>query len=141
MLITNSVITSWETTQQGIEDRVFSGVGNSLFRDSFDEQAIADYSANTGSFSSLVVPSNPLVTRPAGYDTDNDGMSDAWETARGLNPNVADNNGDDNGNGYTNLEEFLHFMAGDSITGGTGTTEGVTAQTGKKTGNSILIVN
>ncbi|MCI0533904.1 MAG: hypothetical protein L0Z50_01610, partial [Verrucomicrobiales bacterium] len=41
-------------------------------------------------------------------DTDHDGMPDAWETARGLDPNIADNNGDADGDGYTNLEEFLN---------------------------------
>mgnify|MGYP006275270843 CR=1 FL=1 len=29
-------------------------------------------------------------TRPAGFDTDNDGIPDTWEAAHGLNPNVAD---------------------------------------------------
>lgn len=43
-------------------------------------------------------------------DTDLDGMEDNWETARGLNPSVADNNGDDDSDGYTNLEEFLHYL-------------------------------
>ena len=40
-------------------------------------------------------------------------MSDDWETSRGLNPNSADNNGDDDNDGYTNLEEFLHTLARD----------------------------
>ena len=31
----------------------------------------------------------PTVARPAGFDTDNDGMPNAWETAHGLNPSVA----------------------------------------------------
>lgn len=48
------------------------------------------------------------VNGTAYTDTDHDGMPDAWETARGLDPNVADNNGDDDGDGYTNLEEFLN---------------------------------
>ena len=39
-------------------------------------------------------------------------MPDAWETARGLDPNAAeDRNGDDNRNGYTNLEEYLNELA------------------------------
>jgi autotransporter-associated beta strand protein len=44
-------------------------------------------------------------------DTDLDGMSDAWETALGLQVNAADNNGDQNGNGYTNLEDYLNWLA------------------------------
>jgi len=53
----------------------------------------------------------PTVSRPAGYDTDNDGMPDAWETAHGFNPNVADDAGDADGDGYTNLEEYLNEVA------------------------------
>jgi hypothetical protein len=34
----------------------------------------------------------PMTTRPAGWDTDRDGMPDTWEIARGFNPGVADNN-------------------------------------------------
>lgn len=58
--------------------------------------------------SSIPHPTLPSNTRPSGYDTDNDGMPDAWETANGLNPNVADNNGNDLDVGYTNLEMFLN---------------------------------
>jgi hypothetical protein len=50
-------------------------------------------------------------SRPANYDTDGDGMPDAWETQHGLNPNVADNNGDFDSDGYTNLEEYLNETA------------------------------
>jgi hypothetical protein len=40
------------------------------------------------------------------------GMPDAWETARGLDPNQdADRNADDDGDGYTNLEEDLNELA------------------------------
>ncbi|MEX2112416.1 MAG: hypothetical protein WD845_04480 [Pirellulales bacterium] len=56
-------------------------------------------------------PQLPSVIRPADWDTDKDGMPNAWETAQGLNPNVADNNGDVDGDGYTNLEEYLHAAA------------------------------
>jgi hypothetical protein len=39
-------------------------------------------------------------------DTDQDGMPDAWESARGLNPLVADANADPDGDGRTNIEEY-----------------------------------
>lgn len=46
-------------------------------------------------------------TPPA--DTDRDGMSDAWEKQHGFAPeNPADGNADPDGDGYTNLEEFLN---------------------------------
>jgi hypothetical protein len=53
--------------------------------------------------------SAPMQTRPAGFDTDRDGMPNAWETARGLNPNVADNNAVSS-TGYTNLENYLNEL-------------------------------
>jgi hypothetical protein len=53
----------------------------------------------------------PLTSRPAGFDTDSDGMPDTWEQAHGLNPAVADNNGDFDGDGYTNLEEYINEVA------------------------------
>jgi pectate lyase len=44
-------------------------------------------------------------------DSDKDGMPNSWELARGLNPNnAADRNGDDDGDGYTNLEAFLNAI-------------------------------
>ncbi len=40
-------------------------------------------------------------------DTDNDGMPDAWETSNGLNPAVNDAAGDLDGDGTSNLNEYL----------------------------------
>ena len=54
-------------------------------------------------------------TAPA--DSDGDGMSDAWESAHGLNPNnaadgsIATLSADD----YTNLEMYLNELAGDTV--------------------------
>jgi hypothetical protein len=49
--------------------------------------------------------------RPAGWDTDGDGMPDDWEIEHGLNPYVANNNGDFDNDGYTDLEEYLNDVA------------------------------
>ena len=38
-------------------------------------------------------------------------MPDWWEKAYGTNPTVADNNGDKSGNHFTNLEEYLNWIA------------------------------
>jgi len=46
-------------------------------------------------------------------DSDQDGMPDYWESSiAGLNLNIADNNGDINANGYTNLEDYLNWLGG-----------------------------
>jgi hypothetical protein len=44
-------------------------------------------------------------------DSDGDGMPDEWESARGLNPNnAADATADLNGDGYTNIEDFINGL-------------------------------
>lgn len=53
----------------------------------------------------------PTVTRPANWDTDQDGMPDTWEIKHGLNPAVANNNADFDADGYTDLEEYLNEIA------------------------------
>jgi len=105
-ILTNSLINDWETSITGIENRIFSGVGNNLFRDSTDEEAIADYFNNTGSFNSLSIPVKPSSSHPSTYDTDNDGMADDWEKSYfgDLSKNPND---DHNGDGYTNIEVFF----------------------------------
>ena len=55
-------------------------------------------------------------TRPAGFDTDNDGMPDWWETIKGTNPastagDFSESNADLDGDGYTNLEDYLNWKA------------------------------
>ncbi|MGI9450552.1 MAG: Ig-like domain-containing protein, partial [Geminicoccaceae bacterium] len=50
----------------------------------------------------------------APLDTDQDGMSDEWEQKRGLDLyDPGDRNGDADGNGYTDLEDYLNELAGD----------------------------
>ena len=52
-----------------------------------------------------------LNTAPAPVDTDRDGMPDAWETSRRLDPDCAsDGNDDRDRDGYTNLEEYLNSL-------------------------------
>jgi hypothetical protein len=59
----------------------------------------------------------PFVQRAANFDTDHDGLPDWWESIKGLNPNsppndFSDSNGDPDGNEYTNLEDYLNWLAG-----------------------------
>jgi hypothetical protein len=56
----------------------------------------------------------PEVKRPADWDTDGDGIPDAWEKQHGLNPTDAtDGNKDLTGDGYTNLEKYLNSLVGE----------------------------
>ena len=56
----------------------------------------------------------PEVHRAADWDTDGDGIPDAWEKSHGLNPDdPSDANKDLNGDGYTNLEKYLNSLVGE----------------------------
>lgn len=51
----------------------------------------------------------PIYKGEPYLDSDRDGMPDAWEKERGLNPNDAsDASSDRDGDGYTNIEEFIN---------------------------------
>ncbi|MCJ7545068.1 MAG: hypothetical protein MUP47_11005, partial [Phycisphaerae bacterium] len=56
-------------------------------------------------------PYQQQVSRPAGWDIDQDGMPNTWEIAHGLDPSAASNNGDYDNDGYTNIEEYLNELA------------------------------
>jgi pectate lyase len=53
-------------------------------------------------------------------DSDRDGMSDEWEAARGLDPADDDTAMDRDGDGYTNIEEFINGVVGPSGASPTG---------------------
>jgi hypothetical protein len=95
---------------------VLTGVGARLpVQDSVDARIIQDvYNHTGGTINSQSQvggwPEIPVVTRSAGWDTDADGMPDSWEAWYGTNSSVADQNGDLNGNGYTDLEEYLQWI-------------------------------
>jgi len=107
-------------------DRVLSYVGaNWWTRDgvvnTVDERIIQETRTGTGKITAWAdnpsdatdaaewnaIKNAPLQSRPAGWDTDGDGMPDAWERSLGLDPAVANNNGDFDADGYTDLEEYL----------------------------------
>lgn len=52
-----------------------------------------------------------LAAGVAPVDTDQDGMPDVWETKHGTPVGVANNNGDFDSDGYTDLEEYLNDLA------------------------------
>jgi hypothetical protein len=49
--------------------------------------------------------------RDSNWDTDQDGMPNSWEEQHGLNAAVAENNGDFDSDGYTNIEEYINEIA------------------------------
>lgn len=67
---------------------------------------LIDSQADVGGWPNYTYESTPL-------DTDQDGMPDAWETANGLDPNTADNNGYDLNKSYTNLEVYMNSLVED----------------------------
>ena len=104
------------TTQEADEafGLVLQFAGASLRRDAADSRIIADIKSGSGRLIDSASdvggwPDHEASTPPA--DSDDDGMPDKWETERGLNPDDAsDGNGDDDGDGYTNLEEYLNGL-------------------------------
>jgi hypothetical protein len=100
-------------------EQVASHAGASLWRDEVDDYVVAELLSlgQTGATISDETSLNltntvgdiPSGTAPA--DGDQDGMPDAWEMANGLSPsNAADRNDDADGDGYTNLEEYLSSL-------------------------------
>ncbi len=94
-------------------------------RDTLDQRIIREVDARTGRlidcqggyphatpYANTVGAWPTLNALTAPVDSDHDGMPDAWETARGLNPNLATDRYAISSNGYTNLENYLN---GDSI--------------------------
>jgi hypothetical protein len=53
----------------------------------------------------------PEETRPADFDTDQDGIPNWYEKLIGSNPDVANHNDDPNHDGWTLLEDYLEFMS------------------------------
>jgi pectate lyase len=81
-------------------------------RDAADTRVVGYYSTNGGSMitSETQVGGFPTIATGATPcpDADLDGMPDTWENGMGLNPNLAnDRNFDADGDGFTNLEEYL----------------------------------
>ena len=93
---------------------VLQHAGASLQRDAVDARVIAnarDRKGKTLDSQSEVGGWPVLADGAAPPDQDGDGMPDAWEKAHGLNPaDAGDRNADRDGDGYTNLEEYLNIL-------------------------------
>ncbi|WP_433933907.1 polysaccharide lyase family 1 protein [Sorangium cellulosum] len=98
---------------------VSAHAGASIHRDDADRYVL-DELASLGKRGATIRDESSLGfadgvgTLPGGRapsDADQDGMPDAWESARELDPsNADDRNGDRDGDGYTNLEEYLSSL-------------------------------
>lgn len=117
-------------TAQKAYDKVLSYAGASLYRDNVDERYAKETRNNQPTYSGSVTKKAGLVdvvsdvkgyteanfgtgARPAGFDSDNDGMPDAWEKENGLNPN---DTSDavlytlDVKKYYTNIEVYANYL-------------------------------
>lgn len=108
------------TMSPSVASCILSAVGATApVRDSVDTRVINEYNSGTGSYKDTIAyPSGfPTFGTPSPpTDTDGDGIADTWEDANGLNKNVNDANLDKNGNGYTNIEDYLHYLSSKSYT-------------------------
>lgn len=98
---------------------VVAEAGASQHRDSVDTRLVG-YVTSLGTQGQILVDPatvggrGTLASGTPPVDTDKDGMPDSWETARGLNPSDdADGALDRDGDGYSNFEEYLSWLAGD----------------------------
>jgi hypothetical protein len=93
-----------------VQSKVLASTGAGAIipsRDSLDAATINDVINGTGTiYGTITYPTPDTGTPPV--DTDGDGMPDAWESANGTNPSVHDANGDVDGDGYTNIEEYIN---------------------------------
>lgn len=117
-------------TAQKAYDKVLSYAGASLYRDNVDERYAKETRNNQPTYSGSVTKKAGLVdvvsdvkgyteanfgtgARPAGFDSDNDGMPDAWEKENGLNPNDASDAvlyTLDVKKYYTNIEVYANYL-------------------------------
>jgi pectate lyase len=82
-------------------------------RDAVDRRVVGDVRDRSGRIIDSPAqvggwPSLPAQSPPR--DSDHDGMPDSWERDRGLRPNHDDSAGDQDGDGWTNVEEYLDSL-------------------------------
>ena len=118
-------------------DEAFSKVlaycGASLYRDEIDARYMEEAKTGTAKYKGSITKSPGIIdkvsdvngyteanfgkgSRPADFDTDNDGIPDAWETANGLDPNDASDAltySLDSKEYYTNLEVYANSLVED----------------------------
>jgi pectate lyase len=115
-------LTPWEQSpvpviisQSGdVISQVLYGVGATRpVRDALDQRVIRDFYDGVGRIKKASESQYTIYPTLAGgtalLDTDGDGMPDEWEILYGFDPNdPSDGKKDANGDGYTNVEEYLN---------------------------------
>ncbi len=120
-------------------DKVLTYSGASLNLDEVDTRYFEEARKGTATYSGSVTKTKGRIdvvadvngyteanfgtgSREAGFDTDNDGIPDAWETANGLNPNDASDAKlytlDSEKKWYTNIEVYANSLVEDIMKAG-----------------------
>ena len=117
-MIQNSLITPISSSV--LEKELLNNLGANFTSDSVDERILQEYITSSGRQVNSINDTEtffggyPVIkpeSRLPNYDKDRDGMSDKWELDNGLDPaNPDDCKEDRNDDGYTNLEDFLHYL-------------------------------
>jgi len=131
-------------TAQTAYEKVLANVGASLYRDAVDTRYIDEATNGKTTYTGTATKTgdgNPITHLPGiidfvkdqgtyelastqretGFDTDQDGIPDAWETANGLNPNSASDAMTytlDPAKYYTNLEVYANSLVQDIMLAG-----------------------
>ncbi len=105
---------------RGIADCILTSVGATApTRDGVDKRLMNEWQTGTGAIPMNVVYPNdfPTFATPSPpADSDNDGMADSWEATQGYTVGTNDSAGDKDSDGYTNIEEYLHYLSAKSYT-------------------------
>ena len=128
----NPAPTGEVTTHSAAEafSKVLAYGGASLYRDEIDARYMEEAKTGTATYKGSITNSPGIIdkvsdvkgyteenfgtsTRPADFDTDNDGIPDEWEKANGLNPNDASDAltySLDKKGYYTNIEVYANSL-------------------------------
>ena len=110
-----STPTTDTTSAKKAYGQVLEGAGATRpVRDAVDKRIVREVKARGGRIINSPSqvggwPSLPATSAPT--DSDRDGVPDAWERAHGTKPGVKDSNRDVDGDGWTNVEEWLNALA------------------------------
>jgi len=107
------------TSRSQLESVIANNVGATKpKRDSLDVRFVSEFQSRSGMIGRQGAPFPTLpqsINAPA--DSDHDGIPDSWELSHGLNANNGADGAVQAANGYTNLENYLNELAGDTVPG------------------------